>query len=35
MIDLLLVKKAMLCYLQDVRAVKGMGRGLRSSCCTV
>ena len=28
MIDLVLVKKAMLCYVQDVRAVRGMGRGL-------
>ena len=28
MIDLELVKKNMLCYVQDVRAVRGMGRSL-------
>ena len=28
MIDLVLVKKDMLRYVQDVRAVRGMGRGL-------
>ena len=28
MIDLVLVKKDMLHYVQDVRAVRGMGRGL-------
>ena len=28
MIDLVLVKKAMLHYIQDVKAVRGMGRGL-------
>ena len=25
MIDLLLVKKAMLCYVQDLKAIRGMG----------
>ena len=28
MIDLVLVKKAMLCYVQDVMTVRGIGRGL-------
>ena len=28
LIDMVLMKKDMLCYLQDVRAVGGMGRGL-------
>ena len=28
MIDLVLVKKDMLCYIQDVRAVRGIGQGL-------
>ena len=28
MIDLVLVKKDMLCYVHDVRAVRGMGQGL-------
>ena len=28
MIDLALVKKYMLCFVQDVRAVRGMGRGI-------
>ena len=28
MVDLVLVKKDMLCYVQDVRAVRGMGQGL-------
>ena len=28
MIDLVLVKRDMLCYVQDVRAVRGMGRDL-------
>ena len=28
MIALVLMKKDMLCYVQDVRAVRGMGRGL-------
>ena len=28
MIDLVLVKRNMLCYAQDVRAVRGMERGL-------
>ena len=34
MIDLVLVKKYMLCYMQDVRAVTEMGRVL-SPYCTV
>ena len=28
MIHLVLVKKDLLCYVQDVKAVRGMGRGL-------
>ena len=37
MIDLVLVKRGMLRYVQDVRAVRGMGRGFSDQppCCTV
>ena len=35
MIDLVLVKRNMLRYVQAVRAVRGMGRGLRPPCYTV
>ena len=36
MIELVLVKKDMLHYVQDVKAVRGMGkRPLRSPCCTM
>ena len=37
MIDLVLMKRDMLHYVQDVRAVRGMGRELSdlSLCCTV
>ena len=28
MVDLVLVKKEMLCFVQDVRAVRGMERGI-------
>ena len=28
MIDLVLLKMGMLCYVQDAKAVRGMGRGL-------
>ena len=28
MIDLVLVKKVMMCYVEDVKAARGMGRGL-------
>ena len=36
MIDLVLVKRDMLRYVQNMRAVRGMGmRPLRSPCCTV
>ena len=34
-IDLVLVKRYMLRYVHDVRAVKGMGRDLSDHCCTV
>ena len=32
MIDLVLVTKNILCYLQDVKAVRGMGQGLTYHC---
>ena len=35
MIDLVLVKKDMLHYAEDVRTVRGMGRGLSDHRCTV
>ena len=35
MMDLVLVKRDLLYYVEDVRAMQGMGRGLRSPYCTV
>ena len=35
MIDLMLVKRDILQYVQNVRAVRGIGQGLSDHCCTV